>query len=321
MKKIIIVLSLFLNLYANNSLQLYLKEGMSSVERKLEKELVDAKFWKNELAGINVEYGYYSNEQYIVVVDKDKQKIVLYELRDNKLIPRFEQSVITGLMGNKNVEGDLKTPVGAYEVVNKMVPPDAYYGPYAFVLNYPNLYDTLRKKTGSGIWIHGFPLEGDVRYDAYKTKGCVVMTNDVLLDFEGILKDKKAQVLINENGIFKTNIDEIAEILANLFEWKSAWTNNDINKYLAYYSNSFIRYDGTRINDFKAQKKAIFSRKENKSIKFSNINIIPYPNLENERIFKITFYENYKAPSYSFNGEKVLYIKLDNAKMSILVEQ
>ncbi|WP_267525335.1 L,D-transpeptidase family protein [Campylobacter sp. MG1] len=320
MKKIIIFI-LSLNLYASSLLTNYLKEGIVTNDKKIEAKLSNIEFWKNELLNIDLEYGYYSDGQYIVVVDKDEQKIVLYELKNNKLLPRFEQSVITGLMGNKNVEGDLKTPVGAYEVTNKMVPPDNYYGPYAFVLSYPNLYDSLRKKTGSGIWIHGFPLEGDVRYDTYKTKGCVVMTNDVLLDFEAILKDKKAQVLINEKGITKTNADEISIILANLFDWKNTWTYSDIDKYLSYYNDDFIRYDGVKLKEFKQQKKTIFARKEDKKIKFSNINIIPYPNLDNEKIFKITFYENYSTQNYKFNGSKVLYIKLIDNKMSILVEK
>lgn len=320
MKKIIILL-LSIYLYSDNLLQIYLKDGIGAVENKLEAGLSDIKFWQTQLQGLDLKYGYYSDDAMVVVVDKDKQKLVLFEEKNNKLTPKFEQSVITGLMGNKEREGDLKTPIGAYQVLNKMVPPDNYYGPYAFVLNYPNLYDKVRKKTGSGIWIHGFPLEGDVRYDAYKTKGCVVMTNDVLLDFNGIVNNKKIYVLINEKGVVSTNADEIALILANLFDWKNAWTNNDYKTYLSYYSDEFIKYDGTKISAFKEQKKAIFSRKQDKTIQFKDINIIPYPNLEQRKIFKITFYENYATSSYTFNGEKVLYIELVNGKMSILTEQ
>lgn len=320
MKKIIILL-LSICLYADNLLQLYLKDGIKAVEAKLEASLADASFWKTQLQGLDLKYGYYSNDSMIVVVDKDKQKLVLFEQKNNKLTPKFEQSVITGLMGNKNKEGDLKTPIGFYEVLNKMVPPDTYYGPWAFVLNYPNLYDKVRKKTGSGIWIHGFPLEGDVRYDAYKTKGCVVMTNDVLLDFEAIVKTNKTYVLINEKGIMTTNADEIATLLADLFDWKNAWTNNDVNTYLSYYNDDFIKYDGVKIAQFKEQKRAIFSRNQQKTIKFKDINIAPYPNLEQRKIFKITFYENYATSTYNFNGEKTLYVELLNNKMSILTEQ
>lgn len=320
MKKIILFLML-INLYAEDLMQIYLNEGINAVEKKLEAGLSNKEFWKKQLENKDLSYGYYSDDAMIVVVDKDKQKLVLYEYKNNKLKPKFEQSVITGLMGNKNKEGDLKTPVGLYEVLSKMVPPDTYYGPYAFVLSYPNLYDRVRKKTGSGIWIHGFPLEGDVRYDAYKTRGCVVMTNDVLLDFESIVKDIKTYALINENGIAKTNIDEISLILANLFDWKNAWTNNDIKKYLSYYDNAFIKHDGTKIDKFKEQKRAIFARNQSKTIRFSKINISPYPNIEQKKLFRINFYENYKTSSYTFNGEKTLYVELKNGKISILTEQ
>lgn len=320
MKKIILFLML-INLYAEDLMQIYLNEGINAVEKKLEAGLSNKEFWKKQLQNKDLSYGYYSDDVMLIVVDKDNQKLVLYEYKNNKLNPKFEQSVITGLMGNKNKEGDLKTPVGLYEVLSKMVPPDTYYGPYAFVLSYPNLYDKVRKKTGSGIWIHGFPLEGDVRYDAYKTRGCVVMTNDVLLDFEGIIKDKKSYALINEKGIVKTNIDEISQILANLFDWKNAWTNNDIKTYLSYYDDNFIKYDGVKIDKFKEQKRAIFARNQSKTIRFGKINISPYPNIEQKKLFRINFYENYKTSSYTFNGEKTLYVELKNGKISILTEQ
>lgn len=319
--RIILFLLFSLSLYANDLLQIYLKDGIRAVENKLEEGLSDANFWKNQLKDHDLTYGYYSKDCMIIVVDKDKQKLVLYELKDNKLKVKFEQKVITGLMGNKVKEGDLKTPVGFYEVLSKMVPPDTYYGPYAFVLSYPNLYDKVRGKTGHGIWIHGFPLEGDVRYDAYKTKGCVVMTNDVLLDFEKIVKEQKAYVLINEKVNMTTNNDEISTLLANLFEWKNAWANNDVEKYLSFYNDNFIKHDGGDFKTFKAHKRAIFSKKQEKFIRFSDININPYPNIEGKRIFRIHFYENYTTSTYSFNGYKTLYVELINGKMSILTEQ
>lgn len=319
--RIIVFLLISFNLFANDLLQIYIKDGIKAVEDRLEAGLNDANFWQEQLKDYDLTYGYYSKDAMITVVDKDEQKLTLYELKNHKLNQKFEQKVITGLMGNKNKEGDLKTPVGFYEVVNKMVPSDTYYGPWAFVLSYPNLYDKVRGKTGHGIWIHGFPLEGDVRYDAYKTKGCVVMTNDVLLDYEAIISEKQGFVLINEKNIATTNATEISQLLASLFDWKNAWANNDVEKYLSYYNEDFIKYDGTKLANFKAQKRAIFSKNQEKTIRFSDININPYPNIEGKKIFRISFYENYKTATYSFNGVKTLYVELIDNKMSILTEQ
>lgn len=319
MKKIIFFI-LTINLFATDLTQLYLKEGIKAVEKKLQENITKTDFWKNELKDLDLEYGYYSDDAMIIIVDKTSKNFEVYEEEDNKLKKIFEQIVITGLMGEKKIEGDLKTPIGFYEVLKEINPPE-YYGPTAFVLSYPNLLDKAQNKTGSGIWIHGFPLDGDVRYDAYKTKGCVVMTNDVLLDFKELLKNKKAYVLINEKGQSKTNIDEISLLLSNLFKWKNAWTNSDTKEYLSFYSEDFVRFDGMKFAKFKEQKEIIFKRKENKIINFSNISISPYPNIENKKLFRISFSEDYKSDNYSFVGEKTIYVELLNDKFLILTEQ
>lgn len=319
MKKIIFFI-LTINLFATDLTQLYLKEGIKAVEKKLQENITKTDFWKNELKDLDLEYGYYSDDVMIIIVDKTSKNFEVYEEQDNKLKKIFEQIVITGLMGEKKIEGDLKTPIGFYEVLKEINPPE-YYGPTAFVLSYPNLLDKAQNKTGSGIWIHGFPLDGDVRYDAYKTKGCVVMTNDVLLDFKELLKNKKAYVLINEKGQSKTNIDEISLLLSNLFKWKNAWTNSDTKEYLSFYSEDFVRFDGMKFAKFKEQKEIIFKRKENKIINFSNISISPYPNIENKKLFRISFSEDYKSDNYSFVGEKTIYVELLNDKFLILTEQ
>src|SRR3989338_108056 len=59
--------------------------------------------------------------------------------------------------GDKEIAGDMKTPVGVYKIIaakndDELAP---MYGPKAFVLNYPNALDKKSGKTGSGIWIHG----------------------------------------------------------------------------------------------------------------------------------------------------------------------
>ena len=69
-------------------------------------------------------------------------------------------------------------------------------------------------------------------------------------------------------------------------------------------------------------KGAIFSKKEKKTIKFSNISISPYPNIKNEKMFRIAFYQDYYTKHHQFRGNKTLYVKLDTAgKMKILAEQ
>lgn len=323
MKKILLFFLFLCVMNANEGklMQLYLDKGIDAVEKELEKNLSNKDFWLKYLDGKDVKYGLYSEKAMLVNVNKENKNMVVYEYNDGILTKKFAQEVLTGLRGDKKVEGDLITPVGFYESLSHFTPEDTYYGPTAFVLSYPNIYDRYQNKTGGGIWIHGYPLEGDLRLDTFKTQGCVALTNDLLLDFEKIIGNTKTYVLINDSGDKTLSSNDAAIILGDLFAWRYAWQTSNFKDYLSFYDKSFKRYDGLSYDKFASQKKDIFSRGGEKMIKFSKINISPYPTIDGKNIFRISFWENYKAGSYSFNGEKNLYVTIKNGKMQIIVEK
>lgn len=308
---------------ASDLVKIYLDQGLEAVGVEIEKELMDKNFWLSEIADKNISLGYYSSKVDIVLTNKTDKILRVYSYDNGKIKKDFEQkSIITGLMGDKKVEGDLKTPIGFYELGQKFNPGDPYYGPFAFATTYPNLLDKVQGKTGGGIWIHGYPLDG-TRIDEFKTKGCIALFNENLEKFAKIVQDRKVFVMTEEKDKVRANKEEIASLFADLFAWKFAWTNNNIDSYLEFYDqNEFKRFDKMKFEQFASMKKAIFSRKENKKIKFSDINISPYPNLNNEVIYRISFYEDYYTKNYQFKGNKTLYVKLnDKGKMKILAEQ
>ncbi|MBZ7933626.1 murein L,D-transpeptidase [Campylobacter sp. W0065] len=308
---------------ASDLVKIYLDQGLEAVGVEIEKELMDKNFWLSEIADKNVSLGYYSSKVDIVLTNKTDKILRVYSYDNGKIKKDFEQkSIITGLMGDKKVEGDLKTPIGFYELGQKFNPGDPYYGPFAFATTYPNLLDKVQGKTGGGIWIHGYPLDG-TRIDEFKTKGCIALFNENLEKFAKIVQDRKVFVMTEEKDKVRASKEEIASLFADLFAWKFAWTNNNIDSYLEFYDqNEFKRFDKMKFEQFASMKKAIFSRKENKKIKFSDINISPYPNLNNEVIYRISFYEDYYTKNYQFKGNKTLYVKLnDKGKMKILAEQ
>ena len=321
MKKIVFLCLFFCGfLIAKDLEQIYLQSGVQAVVEELEKNLKTKEYWDKFLANKDLRYGYYDEDIFITVVDKTAKKLDLLFYSDGNLTDKFSQNIITGLMGDKEKQGDLKTPVGVYDITRRFDPGDPYYGPVAFSLSYPNLYDKLRDKTGNGIWIHGFPKNGEDRMDENSTRGCVVLKNDYLLQYEKIIQDNGGVVLINENGKVVANNQDIALILAQIFAWKHAWDKSDLNTYLDFYDSSFRRFDGMRIKEFSAMKRNIFSKQEEKIIKFSNFHITPYPSEEKQR-FRVTFTENYATKSYKFDGTKTLIVKLENQKMKILAER
>ncbi|EJY9226263.1 murein L,D-transpeptidase [Campylobacter jejuni] len=312
-----------LMLHASDLVKIYLNQGLDAVGVAIEKELTQKDFWLSEIGDKNISLGYYDDNVAIVLTNKTDKILRVYSYEDGKIRKDFEQKeIITGLMGDKKIEGDLKTPVGFYELGRKFNPGDPYYGPFAFATTYPNLLDKVQGKTGGGIWIHGYPLDGS-RLDEFKTRGCIALFNNNLEKFAQVVQDKKVFVMTEEKEKIRAKKDQIASLLADLFTWKLAWTNNDTNTYLSFYDEQeFKRFDKMKFEQFASMKKSIFSRKEDKKIKFSDINISPYPNLENETMYRISFYEDYYTKNYQFRGDKILYVKIDSkGKMKILAEQ
>ncbi|HBD8887184.1 TPA: murein L,D-transpeptidase, partial [Campylobacter jejuni] len=288
-----------LMLHASDLVKIYLNQGLDAVGVAIEKELTQKDFWLSEIGDKNISLGYYDDNVAIVLTNKTDKILRVYSYEDGKIRKDFEQKeIITGLMGDKKIEGDLKTPVGFYELGRKFNPGDPYYGPFAFATTYPNLLDKVQGKTGGGIWIHGYPLDGS-RLDEFKTRGCIALFNNNLEKFAQVVQDKKVFVMTEEKEKIRAKKDQIASLLADLFTWKLAWTNSDTNTYLSFYDEQeFKRFDKMKFEQFASMKKSIFSRKEDKKIKFSDINISPYPNLENETMYRISFYEDYYTKNY-----------------------
>ncbi|AAW35318.1 TPA: murein L,D-transpeptidase [Campylobacter jejuni] len=324
LKRIALLITLSsLMLHASDLVKIYLNQGLDAVGVAIEKELTQKDFWLSEIGDKNISLGYYDDNVAIVLTNKTDKILRVYSYEDGKIRKDFEQKeIITGLMGDKKIEGDLKTPVGFYELGRKFNPGDPYYGPFAFATTYPNLLDKVQGKTGGGIWIHGYPLDGS-RLDEFKTRGCIALFNNNLEKFAQVVQDKKVFVMTEEKEKIRAKKDQIASLLADLFTWKLAWTNSDTNTYLSFYDEQeFKRFDKMKFEQFASMKKSIFSRKEDKKIKFSDINISPYPNLENETMYRISFYEDYYTKNYQFRGDKILYVKIDSkGKMKILAEQ
>ena len=125
-------------------------------------------------------------EESLILVDKGKNEFFYLEKHGENVTRLHYPSIHGENEGDKQVEGDLKTPEGVYFVRGKIqVPLDfEMYGNHAYVLNYPNPIDILRGKTGGGIWIHskGKPIAGQ------RTQGCVAIDLEDIKALDKYLK-------------------------------------------------------------------------------------------------------------------------------------
>ena len=318
MYKIIFSLFLFNNLiFANiNIVDTYRKDGINEVEKLINIKLKDKEYWKNYLKNRSTKNGYYESLKYLIICDKNIKNIKVYDTKKDEII--YSSKVIIGKnLGDKKKEGDLKTPIGVYKLIEKLDKLDPFYGPFALKSDYPNDFDRSLNKTGHGIWIHGVP--NNEKRDPY-TKGCIALENSNLKTLDSSIDIKKSILVISEKDNLKTTKNDIATILSSIYTWKEAWKNSDFKTYSSFYSKEFKRKNKSTLDKFLAHKKRLFEKKEKKIIRFKNINIIPYPNDLNKNMFQIIMDEYYKTKTYKYIGKKELFVEIVNNKMEILTE-
>lgn len=317
--RVFLVLLLINLLFAKDIYDVYRYEGLKAAQKVLEHDLQSKDFWLKRLQNKDVKLGYFENPTFILFCNKLSRTLDVYAYKDKlKKITTFS-NIIVGKLGDKQKEGDLRTPIGNYTLINRLIPGNTFYGPLAFVTSYPNLFDRLHKKDGYGIWIHGKPLDGE---RGSLSKGCIVLNNNEILYLDKIINYKKTVLEITQNPLY-ANKNDIAEILATLYKWRYAWEKSNLHKYLSFYAKDFHRSNGWDLKRFKEYKKRVFDSKKGQKIKifFKNIQITPYQNLENKKIYKIEFYEEYLSPTYTFKGNKEIYMAKRDGKFKIILEK
>lgn len=305
----------------------YRKTELKEVESKIQTLLLNKDYWLSVLKNQDIRFGYYENKEYIFVSNKSIPELSLYQFKHGRLSQIGQSEALIGSgKGNKKVSGDLTTPIGVYDLKNKLTKLDQYYGAMAFVTSYPNAYDKSLKKTGYGIWIHGMPLDGN--RDEKNTKGCIAIENEIIMQYDKRIRFDNTILITYEGAYIAPTKDEIANILAQLYLWKETWEKGDFDNYIAFYDQSFKKSDGTKYSHYKRYKQRIFAKNERKKIKLSQIDVVPYPNEEGKKLFRITFNQEYLAfdkkgkLSYRSNGQKELYVNVsEDGSMSILLEE
>ena len=321
MKKLLLIPLLGLNLFAADLIDIYRYHGIQPVIKAFENNLTSQKYWLERLKNRDLKFGYFEIPRFILLCNKKTRQLWVYKFKQRKLtlIKHFD-NLIVGKLGEKEKQGDLKTPIGDYRLTARIVPKNTYYGPLAFVTNYPNTFDKIHNKDGYGIWIHGRPLDGKSRPDL--SKGCIVLKNSDILELGNILDHCKTELFIAQQPFF-ANKEDIATILATLYKWREAWRESDLDKYKIFYDKEFKKADGQNLKKFLNYKRKVFNIRKNQNVKifFSNIEIMPYQNIEHKIIYKITFSEKYLADNFKFEGKKELYMIKRGKEFKILIEK
>ena len=245
-------------------------------------------------------------QQHVLVVDTARSR--LYVFANDGGRPRYVTDfyVSIGKLGaEKQRAGDQKTPLGVYRVISVKDRLPDFYGPFAFPLDYPNDWDRINHRDGSGIWLHGTPSETYSR-PPFATDGCVVLPNE---DFQRLKKyvDVSRTPVVIAPGVEweepKQWEARRASFLQSFNRWKADWESRDVERYFSHYSREFRADSG--VAAWKAQKRKNNAAKQWIKVGVKDMSVFAYPGTSD--LMMVTFEQDYRSSNLSNRTVKRQY--------------
>jgi murein L,D-transpeptidase YafK len=182
--------------------------------------------------------------KHAIAIDASRSRLYLFENRPSGMALVADYYVSIGKLGlEKNNEGDLRTPLGVYFITSNLDPKTLkdFYGVGALPINYPNVLDTKRGKTGGGIWLHGTP-PGQFSRAPQATDGCIVLANPDLNHIIRTVEIGTTPVVIAQRLQWVTpsrahsDGEPFEHVLA---AWQKAKSSGNVDQVLSFYSPDF----------------------------------------------------------------------------------
>lgn len=249
-----------------------------------------------------------SNQTYAIAVDLSRSRLYLFENVDGKavLLQSFYSGIGKGGWG-KERQGDLKTPIGVYFVVDQLDDselPDLY-GAGAFPVSYPNILDQRRGRTGGGIWLHGVPRDTYVRAPQ-SSRGCVTMANDDFTALSSFVDVNRTPVILADSLEWvseETQAQSLAEFETVLNQWVLDWESRDPERYLAHYHSSF-QGQGMGYEQWAAYKDRVNTQKLFIDVEVGDLSAFHDPR---EDVMVVRFFQRYRSNTFASDARKLQY--------------
>jgi murein L,D-transpeptidase YafK len=255
---------------------------------------------------------------YAFLVDKSTRTLTVWRNEGDrpKLVGAWPAD-IGRQVGDKLAEGDFKTPEGIYFFQTMMDGAKVdfnQYGVRIFTMDYPNYFDKLDKKTGSGIWLHAIP---DSKSLLRGSRGCVVVRNKVIEELAQYIDLKKTPiVVINQvNYLTAAQWNDQRKVFSQWLEsWRKTWMGKDFDKYMDQYSERFV---GNGMN--KAQWRA-YKKNLGNNYKFIEVNLKDVQIFNHGTKIVLRFLQEYTSDKKKDFGAKILYAMKNGERYEIVGE-
>lgn len=239
------------------------------------------------------------NVRHAIAVDASRARLYLFENQAQanegarmRLIADYYVSV--GKYGiEKTTEGDARTPLGVYFTLHRLDKRSLpnFYGAGALPINYPNVLDRRRGKTGSGIWLHGTPPNQFARAPL-ATNGCVVLSDPDLEQVLRTVAPSTTPVVIASRLEWAQPTQLQAErqsFETVLAAWRQAKTSGDLQQMLRFYAEDFTGFRGRTLREWELVLRVELARDEGRAIELQNLSYLRWTDEEDTMI--VTFEE------------------------------
>lgn len=225
------------------------------------------------------------DQKRVLVADARRSRLYVYENRQGEL--RFQQDfyISQGKLGiNKAREGDQKTPLGVYYITSRLAGhrlPD-FYGVGALPLSYPNEWDKLQGREGSGIWLHGTPSRNYSR-PPLSSDGCVVLTNPDLRQVYAGVEINKTPVVIARDAEFVPRQQvqaERAQAQAMVEGWRASLELQDVEQLRRHYASGFRSEQADTLDDWLARQRKGIQHLNKPTLALRELSLFRYPGEE-----------------------------------------
>lgn len=263
-----------------------------------------------------------------VLVEKARNRLYVFERgeRDRPRLLRDYYISYGRAEGDKQAQGDLRTPEGVYFVRSHI--PDAElaekYGRGAYPIDYPNPLDRKLGKTGYGIWLHGVERQTYSR-SPLASEGCIVLANPDLLMLGEWLKPGRTPVVVAEHLRWVDADawrDERDQALAVVRAWESDWESLDLKRYLAHYARDFWAEDHD-LRSWSRRKARVFARKTFQRVEIGDLTILRYPDSagDGRDVLVASFDQGFRSNNYDSDGRKRIFWVREDGAWRVLFEE
>jgi len=232
------------------------------------------------------------DQRFALLVDARRSRLYVYQNVEGRPKLLTDYYISQGKLGvNKLREGDQKTPIGVYYITSQLAAarlPD-FYGAGALPINYPNDWDRVNGRSGSGIWLHGVPSDSYSR-PPLSSDGCVVLTNEDLNKLLNSIDIGKTPVVITEQAEFisKEKWDAEKGVADRILDnWRIDIEGANVDRISGHYSKRFKSERGEDRNAWLLRHRDFVTGGVGALYKLHDISAFAYPG--SEKMMVITF--------------------------------